>query len=471
LAICKHLIQNMGSSIQVKSEEGQGSTFFFSLLMEEGNKDIVEQSQNQRNAGSIPSQKILVIEDNQVNRRVIAGLLEKLDHRPHTVASGEEALNKITQEQFDLVITDVNLEGMSGIETTKTIRSLPDKKKASIPIVALSGNVQKSDIDSYYAAGMNDFLAKPIDHKKLENVILELCGQGSKATPSTPLNTQASKDQPAQQNEKAANITHASAPKDNDYPTPAEPITAPEPEQKREPRPPLPTSENASRPEKRAPQPQDKNLSEPASTPQKQAAQNAIPQIMADNHKPPQQNPLKQNELTDLQKFLMEEDDKPPAEKAASGPPPSSPPPAGLSPIAEAETFEEEGIPKDLAPNDQNTADSGIDGELLESLYDTLGKDQLQPLLDDYYTFANQIIETLQGQKDAPDASIIRDKAHELKGMAANFGFSGISKIGGEIEALAKKGSIEQTLPLIAQLDAINQKSQNAARQWLGGKS
>lgn len=403
LAICKNLIQNMGSSIQVKSEEGEGSTFFFSLLMDEGNRDVIEQNQASSQNEDIPSQNILIIEDNQINRRVITGLLEKLGHTPNTAISGEEALDKLFKNDLDLIITDVNLDGMSGIETTKTIRAMQHPRKSQIPIIALSGNVQKSDIEEYYAAGMNGFLAKPIDHKKLEELIVK-----------------------AYKGELKNTKTKQTSQKTSDNNTKQEVIDAPKSQQNDRPID-LP-SESIKEVEQAAPVQKRENV-----------------QTKKEIKPNPQKTPEK--DISDLEKFLMEE-------KAQTS-----------NTITENEQTEKPLVEAEIAQEKQNT--QYLDQGMVESLLETLGQEQLQPLFDDYYIFANQIIETLEQEKENKNTDNIRDRAHELKGMAANFGFIGISDVAGKIEDLAKKGSIDETLPLISQLNDINQNSQQAAKKWL----
>lgn len=99
----------------------------------------------------------------------------------------------------------------------------------------------------------------------------------------------------------------------------------------------------------------------------------------------------------------------------------------------------------------------------MDDLRNTLGKEQMLALFEDYFTFADKIVETLSAEKEILNQDNITDRAHELKGMAANFGFSKVSEIAGEIEKLSKKGDIDATLPLIDQLPEINENSQKAA--------
>lgn len=476
LAICKNLIQNMGSSVQVKSEEGQGSTFFFSLLMDLGSRDTVEKETTTDKARQIPRKNVLVIEDNQVNRRVIAGLLEKLGHKPHTAVNGEEALNKIATDTYDMVITDINLDGMSGIETAKTIRALPNNLQANMPIIALTGNVQKQDIESYYAAGMNGFLAKPIDPKKLEDVMYK-AHTGQLDNPTHRSAEPAQIKQPPEEPQKPAvpepeaikpakpdphKIPDAFSSYDDDdfysqdfdgdknnqssdynpvNPEPQPVVEAPPPSADKE-----DEKEDFAEPEPREEaQPKSENIQTISST---------------------QKTDKYDDGMTQLDRFLMEEQ-----QKTSAAPAPNTDNNQNTdNPFA----YEDEDNTEDYnvsqapeTPEAQGNDKQYIDTEMMGSLLDTLGKDQLQPLFDDYYTFADQIIGTLEQERESKDINNIRDRAHELKGMAANFGFTGVSSIAGEVESLAKKGSVDETLPLISQLSEINEKSKSSAQDWM----
>jgi len=177
LAICKKLIDAMGGTIGVNSVEGQGSTFFFNLLMERGEETEAMkvaglEANNSEDNRNDRKMTILVIEDNDVNRRVLHGMLEQKGHGTEMAKNGNEALKIIENQNFDLIISDINMDGMDGFETTKHIRALDDETKRNTPIIALTGNVQDKDIASYYEAGMNGFLAKPIDTDKLYDIVM-----------------------------------------------------------------------------------------------------------------------------------------------------------------------------------------------------------------------------------------------------------------------------------------------------------
>src|SRR5450631_957806 len=111
--------------------------------------------------------RILLAEDNLVNQKVVVRLLEKLDYRVHIVADGEAALSAWKEGNFDLILMDCQMPIMDGYEATRAIRSLEDGK-SRLPIVALTANAMKGDEEVCRAAGMDDYLTKPIDRNALE---------------------------------------------------------------------------------------------------------------------------------------------------------------------------------------------------------------------------------------------------------------------------------------------------------------
>ena len=193
LAICQGLAEAMDSHIDVQSEEGKGSTFSFDLPFEPGDEEAGKdgrasgRSAGQRRQGDI---HILVVDDNDINRKVILGFLKKLNAATDTAATAEEAIEKIKNNPvYDIVLMDIELPGMNGDEATMTIRNLPDQKAARTPIIALSGNTMDDDIRGFYAAGINSFVAKPIDPEKLYHAIDEILKFGKKKEADNTENT------------------------------------------------------------------------------------------------------------------------------------------------------------------------------------------------------------------------------------------------------------------------------------------
>ncbi|RMF75314.1 MAG: hybrid sensor histidine kinase/response regulator [Acidobacteria bacterium] len=111
----------------------------------------------------------LVVDDNEINRKVAMRMLENLGCEVVGAASGEQALARLREGHFDLVFMDCQMPGMDGFECTRAIRNMPEK--ADLPVIALTANAMKGDRDRCLEAGMNDYLAKPISHRALRAVL------------------------------------------------------------------------------------------------------------------------------------------------------------------------------------------------------------------------------------------------------------------------------------------------------------
>jgi CheY-like chemotaxis protein len=117
---------------------------------------------------------ILLAEDNVVNQRLAVRMLEKVGHTVVVAPNGEVALAALTQETFDLVLMDVQMPIMGGFETTAAIRTQEQATGAHIPIIAMTANAMTGDREKCLAAGMDDYLAKPIKAGELYTAIAQL---------------------------------------------------------------------------------------------------------------------------------------------------------------------------------------------------------------------------------------------------------------------------------------------------------
>lgn len=174
LAICLKLIEAMGSMININSTPGEGSTFFFTLDMIEGNAHETADAGGSGLTQSVASDKrlkILVVDDNEINRKVLNGLLEPTGHDIRMAEDGEQAIEKALARKFDVILMDVNLPGKSGIEATQEIRAHSEQDKANVPIISMTANVLQEDIDKCLVAGMDAYLAKPIDPSRLQEIL------------------------------------------------------------------------------------------------------------------------------------------------------------------------------------------------------------------------------------------------------------------------------------------------------------
>lgn len=119
------------------------------------------------------SEKILLVEDNYINEIVTTGLLKKFGFKCETANNGRNALDMIRAKDYDLILMDVQMPVMDGIETTKIIRSNPEYIDKQVPIIALTAHVMEGDREKFLDAGMNDYISKPISPSKLNELITE----------------------------------------------------------------------------------------------------------------------------------------------------------------------------------------------------------------------------------------------------------------------------------------------------------
>ncbi|WPN33007.1 ATP-binding protein [Pseudomonas sp. P5_109] len=162
LAICKHLVEQMGGCIGVDSEEGRGSCFWFELSLQPAS--AVLEVAPVRVAG--PALNILVVEDVALNREVAKGLLQRDGHRVWLAEEAQQALEHCAVQAFDLLLLDVHLPGISGVELCRQIRH-SDGPNRHTRVFALTASVQPALVRGYLEAGMDGVLAKPL---KLENL-------------------------------------------------------------------------------------------------------------------------------------------------------------------------------------------------------------------------------------------------------------------------------------------------------------
>jgi len=174
LAISKQLAEMMGGSVGVTSKVGKGSEFWFTVRLERssGLDDQSEGALSESYSTAYLDGRILIAEDNSTNREVAMGMLRKLGLRADAVANGAEAVHALESIPYDLVLMDMRMPVMDGIEATKQIRN-PQSAVLNhdIPIIALTANAMQSDRERCLAVGMNDFVSKPIIKGVLRNAL------------------------------------------------------------------------------------------------------------------------------------------------------------------------------------------------------------------------------------------------------------------------------------------------------------
>ena len=403
LAICKRLTEAMGGSIQLESTPGEGSLFYFIIPFEKP----VDSTAAAAVVTSVPPLSILVVDDNNINLRVMQGLLEKDSHKIVTALSAEAALKEIAAINFDVILMDMEMPVIDGLEATRMIRKLPDGGKAQIPVVAMTGNTRPEDIQRCRDAGMQDHVSKPINpellRKALGNVMKNRKPVGVAAAPSTP----AASPAPTPAATPVAPATPPSAPA-----APVQPVAAPQP------------------------------------------APVAPPVAPA-----PRELPTTTSLSLDIG---MPGDAAPPA------PTPATPAPA--APIAEPAPTQpaQEAAP---AKADGGGEVVLFDPSMLDSLKGSMNRDELLDMIDGLYQQTEEIIGNAEKALQAQDFAVLGARGHEIKGMTANFGLMALSAIGGKVEKAARgeapETQIEQMQRWVRDMRPTFYDTRSALDKWI----
>lgn len=169
LAISRRLAEAMGGTLEVQSVPGEGSVFTLRVALALGDPAGAPRRES-ASAQPVPPRRVLVAEDVEVNREILRVALTREGHALRFAENGAEALALVQQEPFDLVLMDVQMPVMDGVEATRRIRAL-EHPAATIPIVGLTANVMAAEQARYLGAGMTECLMKPIDWPKLHEAL------------------------------------------------------------------------------------------------------------------------------------------------------------------------------------------------------------------------------------------------------------------------------------------------------------
>lgn len=179
MSISKKLIELMDGTIDVSSKKNQGTSITFTLPFIKGNEcDMPEKEEINFDSTILKGSRILLVEDNEMNRLVATTVLEHYDVDFMEAVNGEEAITILKKEKFDLILMDVQMPVMNGIAATLIIRKEISK---TIPIIALTANAIKGESDKCITAGMNAYISKPFEEALLVRTIGALLGKEIKA--------------------------------------------------------------------------------------------------------------------------------------------------------------------------------------------------------------------------------------------------------------------------------------------------
>ncbi|MCF2907205.1 ATP-binding protein [Pseudoalteromonas sp. DL2-H2.2] len=167
LCICQQIIELCGGHLNCQSQQGKGTQFDFNWPVAPCCL-IYSEDSDQITLGALHGH-VLLAEDNAVNQIVTKAILEKLGLSVTIVTDGQQALQQLEKEHYDLVLMDMHMPNMDGIEATKAIRKMP--QHLQLTIIALTANVLIKDIESCFAAGMDDYISKPIALEQLKTVL------------------------------------------------------------------------------------------------------------------------------------------------------------------------------------------------------------------------------------------------------------------------------------------------------------
>ncbi len=168
LSICKSLIEMQGGEVNVHSVINEGTVFSFTIKYLPGDVSMLpEDKKDDEEITDTGIRKVLVAEDVVLNQFLVKHMLEAWGIEVDIASNGLEAIDKLRAHDYDMILMDIQMPEMDGITATGLIREMPDKQKASIPIIALTANALKGDSERYMKAGMNGYISKPYTEKML----------------------------------------------------------------------------------------------------------------------------------------------------------------------------------------------------------------------------------------------------------------------------------------------------------------
>lgn len=183
LSITKKLVELQNGTIEIKSEVSKGSEVTVSIPYLIGSSVFESENGEQFTLNEkLKNKKILIVDDEEYNRALLATILKKWGIKYTETNDGNSALEELKRNDYDVILLDIRMSGISGTETTKLIRQNQNSAKANIPIIALTAATSESDILQYKSSGINEFLAKPFKEIELHEKLLTVLNLTDKKT-------------------------------------------------------------------------------------------------------------------------------------------------------------------------------------------------------------------------------------------------------------------------------------------------
>ena len=164
----------MNGSLTVESTPGQGSCFAFTLCLPKATLADSTIATDVFDTGALHGVRVLLVEDNDINRMVASWTMQAWGMVVTEAENGSEGVAQFEQQEFDLVLMDIQMPGMSGLEAVALIRAHPEPARAGVSVLALTANAFRTDHLRYLAAGMDDCLAKPFEEAELYAKLVQL---------------------------------------------------------------------------------------------------------------------------------------------------------------------------------------------------------------------------------------------------------------------------------------------------------
>ena len=174
LSISRALVEQMNGSLTVESTPGQGSCFAFTLCLPKATLADAAIATDVFDTGALHGVRVLLVEDNDINRMVASWTMQAWGVVVTEAENGSKGVAQFEQQEFDLVLMDIQMPGMSGLEAVALIRAHPDAARAGVSVLALTANAFRTDHLRYLAAGMDDCLAKPFEEAELYAKLVQL---------------------------------------------------------------------------------------------------------------------------------------------------------------------------------------------------------------------------------------------------------------------------------------------------------